>query len=198
MRALAALTLVLVARPALADQPERVWVDATVRGVAGMEFDDRVLYGPAYGLGADADVRITPEIALGAYYQDLSPSVFSETVSPAPDRHEWLLNGVARYYFSLAPKNPELEFWGELGAGYREHTEGVITSRGIDTLRLGIGFDYRVTRVFRIGGLYDWSTGCFYRRFRVDAGRTTEIESTCHEPRLWVSNWLGVRAGISI
>jgi hypothetical protein len=69
----------------------------------------------------------------------------------------------------------------------------------VDLLRLDFGIDFFVTRFAHVGGIFDWSFGCFYERRReYEDGRTIELDETCKDGPPYASMGLGIRAGLSV
>jgi hypothetical protein len=184
--------------------------DASLRAFGGLELDDRVLEGPAYGYGADAFVHVAGPISVGAYAEWREAFVFSETAQTCDvgdcDRNELLLGGLVK---GSMPLKSDVYAWLAVGAGYRRHEwvtangfasdNGSIVSHGIDLLKLELGFDFRLNRFLQVGPYFDWAFGCFYDRHRsYENGSELELENTCSTGPPFVSMGVGFRAGFYV
>lgn len=184
--------------------------DASLRAFGGLELDDRVLEGPAYGYGADAFVRVTGPISVGAYAEWREAFLFSETTQTCDvgdcDRNELSVGALVKGSMALSRS---VYGWLAVGGGYRRHewvTEngfssdnGSIVSHGVDLLKLDLGADFRLARFLQVGPYFDWAFGCFYERHReYEDGTELELSTTCSEGPPYASMGLGVRAGFFI
>lgn len=205
MTRLAALVLLFASGTAHAEM-----LDASLRTFGGLELDDRVLVGPAYGYGGDAFVHVYKALSVGAYAEWREAFFFSETSQTCDfgdcDRNELLIGGLVRGSMELKPR---LIGWFAAGAGYRKHEwitkngfasdNGTITSHGVDLLRLDVGFDYRFASLLQVGPYFDWAFGCFYDRSRrYENGNEIELDKTCSGGPPYASMGIGLRAGFFI
>jgi hypothetical protein len=196
------LSVLFAGEPARADD-----LEASLRAFAGLELDDRVLAGPAYGYGADAFVRVAGAVSVGAYAEWREAFYFSETSQVCEvgdcDRNEVLLGVLVKGSLEL---RPDVWAWFAGGAGYRRHEwitsgsfdseNGSIVSRGIDVLKLVAGFDFRLGSFLKAGPYFDWAFGCFYEsRRHYESGQESDLGGTCSGGPPYVSTGLGLRAG---